>query len=80
MPGIRTVDAAEGVIGIEWIDGASVRFILGGGADEDEGVDGEANDDVVTDVLTDLSCEDDGLTEYGLTKRMIFLSISCVST
>ena len=36
VPGIRTVDAAEGMIGIEWIDGASVRMVLGGGADDDD--------------------------------------------
>ena len=27
------VDAVEGVLGIEWIDGASVRVLLGGGAE-----------------------------------------------
>ena len=29
------VDAAAGVLGIEWIDGSSVRFLLGGGAEDE---------------------------------------------
>lgn len=36
VPGIRLVDAAEGVIGFEWIDGKSVRALLGGGAEGEE--------------------------------------------
>ncbi|KAJ3563578.1 hypothetical protein NP233_g8853 [Leucocoprinus birnbaumii] len=46
VPGVRMVDAAEGVLGIEWIDGKSVRRLLPGGAEEeDEGVD-ETLDDI----------------------------------
>ena len=30
------VDASEGVLGIEWIEGKSVRFLLGGGAEGEE--------------------------------------------
>ncbi|KAK0471369.1 kinase-like domain-containing protein [Armillaria novae-zelandiae] len=37
VPGIRMVDAAEGVLGIEWIDGQSVRKLLPGGVEEEEG-------------------------------------------
>jgi TP53 regulating kinase-like protein len=36
VPGIRMVDAAAGVIGIEWIEGKSVRYLLPGGAEEEE--------------------------------------------
>ena len=40
VPGIRMVDAAEGVIGMNWIEGSSVRHLLPGGAeDEDLGED-----------------------------------------
>ena len=39
------VDASEGVLGIEWIEGKSVRFLLGGGAEGEEEV--EETDDVV---------------------------------
>ena len=35
MPGVRFVDAANGVLGIEWVNGKSVRYLLGSG-DEDE--------------------------------------------
>jgi len=35
VPGIRMVDAVEGVIGIEWIEGKSVRSLLPGGAEEE---------------------------------------------
>ncbi|KAJ7171708.1 hypothetical protein C8R43DRAFT_1085030 [Mycena crocata] len=42
VPVIRMVDAAEGILGLEWIDGQSVRRLLPGGAgDEDELIDSE---------------------------------------
>ncbi|KAK0213739.1 kinase-like domain-containing protein [Armillaria fumosa] len=44
VPGIRMVDAAEGILGIEWIDGHSVRKLLPGGVEEDE-EEGPANSD-----------------------------------
>ncbi|KAJ3901089.1 kinase-like domain-containing protein [Lentinula edodes] len=56
VPGIRMVDAAEGVLGIEWIEGQSVRKLLPGGA-EDDGPDNVESPDV-----KDL----DPLTEYGV--------------
>ncbi|OSX64975.1 hypothetical protein POSPLADRAFT_1135089, partial [Postia placenta MAD-698-R-SB12] len=31
VPGIRMVDAAEGILVLEWIEGQSVRYLLGGG-------------------------------------------------
>lgn len=30
------VDAVDGVLGLEFVDGPSVRMVLGGGADDDE--------------------------------------------
>ncbi|KIJ53344.1 hypothetical protein M422DRAFT_73981 [Sphaerobolus stellatus SS14] len=61
VPGLRMVDAERGVIGIEWIDGQSLRVALG--ADE-EGIeleyDGEAEEETIEDDAPDLS-------EYGLT-------------
>ena len=36
VPGLRVVDVQRGVLGIEWIDGWSVRQVLGGGQEEDE--------------------------------------------
>ena len=34
VPGIRMLDAAEGLLGIEWIDGCAVKYLLPGGAEE----------------------------------------------
>jgi len=36
VPGIRMVDSVDGVIGVERIDGPSVRMVLGGGAEDEE--------------------------------------------
>lgn len=36
VPGIRMVDAPGGVLGIEWIEGTSVRMLLGGGAEDEQ--------------------------------------------
>lgn len=44
VPGVRMVDAAEGVLGIEWIEGKSVRRLLPGGAEEENEVLDEAQD------------------------------------
>lgn len=35
VPGIRMVDPIDGLLGVEFIDGPSVRTVLGGGADGD---------------------------------------------
>ena len=55
VPGIRLVDAATGVLGIEWVDGRSVRFLLGSGeeGDEEEATGG------------------DPLAEYGVSQGMV---------
>nr|GAT55353.1 bud32 protein kinase [Mycena chlorophos] len=52
VPGLRMVDAAEGILGIEWIDGLSVRKLLPGGTPEEE--DEEEED------------TPEPLTEYGI--------------
>jgi hypothetical protein len=58
VPGLRFVDAANGVLGMEWVNGKSVRFLLGSG---DEGEDADGDEDVV----------DDPLIEYGMSKGKI---------
>jgi TP53 regulating kinase-like protein len=55
VPGLRFVDVANGVLGIEWLNGKSVRFLLGSG---DEGEDVDGDEDVVVDPLI----------EYGVSK------------
>ncbi|KAF8063492.1 kinase-like domain-containing protein [Lyophyllum atratum] len=60
VPGVRMVDAAAGVLGIEWIEGKSVRRLLPGGAgDEGEG-DEEGEDE------QDAEIADAVLKEYGV--------------
>lgn len=62
------VDAAEGVLGIEWIDGSSVRLLLGGGAE------GEAEEELPDEAPSEASSDDDqsedyaALAEYGVTQ------------
>ncbi|KAF8594697.1 hypothetical protein BDV93DRAFT_529144 [Ceratobasidium sp. AG-I] len=62
VPGIRFVHADSGVLGIEWIEGTSVRKVLGGGAEgEEEGDETEVEQEEV-------ELEVDELKEtYGLT-------------
>lgn len=69
VPGIRMVDATEGVLGIEWVEGKSVRMLLGGGA---EGEEEKVLDlDEFLDETTDTSGESvscvDPLEEYQVT-------------
>ena len=55
VPGVRFVDAANGVLGIEWVNGRSIRSLLGSG---DEGEEADNNDV-------------DPLVEYGVSKGTI---------
>ena len=52
------VDASEGILGLEWIEGHSVRQLLPGG-EEPEEADSEG-------VLSETPDEPDGLQEYGI--------------
>ncbi|PIL32544.1 hypothetical protein GSI_05247 [Ganoderma sinense ZZ0214-1] len=65
VPGIRMVDATEGILGIEWIDGKSVRFLLGGGAEDDEEV---IEDGDVPEGEDDEAEDEDLLKEYGVSE------------
>lgn len=56
VPGVRMVDAVEGILGIDWIHGQSVRRLLPGGVeDEDEEEESEFGPEAT-----------DSLTEYGI--------------
>ncbi|GAA5937301.1 hypothetical protein JCM1841_006035 [Sporobolomyces salmonicolor] len=46
VPALRVIDVREGVVGMEWVDGWSVREVLGGGQEEDQGVVDEEEEDV----------------------------------
>ncbi|KAI0928186.1 hypothetical protein AcV5_005831 [Taiwanofungus camphoratus] len=71
VPGIRMVDAVEGVLGLELIHGKSVRFLLGGGA---EGEEEAINDEGENDDLSD-EAEEDPLQEYGVTQDAVMRMI-----
>ncbi|TFK38525.1 hypothetical protein BDQ12DRAFT_605628, partial [Crucibulum laeve] len=58
VPGIRMVDAADGVLGIEWIEGKSVRKLLPGGAEEEE--------EELENEQENLDEEEDPLREYDI--------------
>ena len=59
------VDVAEGVLGIEWIHGKSVRFLLGGGAEGEDDFN-ESEDGAEAENATETE-NDDPLAEYNVT-------------
>ncbi|CAE6532908.1 unnamed protein product [Rhizoctonia solani] len=66
VPGIRFVHADSGVLGIEWIDGTSVRRVLGGGAEGEEEVEVAEDEEIEADEQDEV----DELKEvYGLTEE-----------
>lgn len=69
------VDAAGGVLGIEWIEGRSVRFLLGGGAEDEQEMElftEDGDDDLVEE-------EDaDPLEEYGVSKGASIRALGCI--
>ncbi|KAK7696441.1 hypothetical protein QCA50_001098 [Cerrena zonata] len=65
VPGVRMVDLQEGVLGIQWIDGQSIRFLLGGGAEGEEEVE-EVDDDGFEEDATESN--EDSLKEYNITQ------------
>jgi len=70
VPGIRMVDASEGVLGIEWIEGKSVRVLLGGGDEDDiveESNEPEETEDEDIDSPESTNTEDQ-LQEFGVTQ------------
>jgi TP53 regulating kinase-like protein len=69
VPGIRTVDVNEGVLGIEWIDGKSVRQLLPGGAELEDISELEEVDQIDDTDATD------SLTEYGISRGRAVLKL-----
>ncbi|PPQ84937.1 hypothetical protein CVT25_004450 [Psilocybe cyanescens] len=45
VPGVRMVDATEGLLGIEWIEGQSVKRLIPSGAQDDDDDDEEVDAD-----------------------------------
>ncbi|KAG2052315.1 kinase-like protein [Suillus hirtellus] len=70
VPGIRMVDVNEGVLGIEWIDGKSVRQLLPGGAElediselEEAGEMDEIHENGAADQIADYGVSRDALMD-----------------
>jgi hypothetical protein len=63
VPGVRFVDAANGVLGIEWVNGKSVRRLLGSRDEEYE----ESEDENEIEATAD----EDPLGEYAISKGTI---------
>ena len=67
VPGLRFVDAANGVLGIEWVNGKSVRHLLGSRDEDEEGDqdEGEGEDE------NEAGVDEDPLAEYVTSKGTI---------
>ncbi|ORY90228.1 hypothetical protein BCR35DRAFT_299817 [Leucosporidium creatinivorum] len=68
VPGLRCVDVKQGVLGMEWIEGWSVREVLGGGQEGDElpdedGEEEEEEPDDVQEMLKGLGVDHDSLLQ-----------------
>jgi len=60
VPGVRMVDTTAGALGIEWIEGKSVRRLLPGGAGDEGEAEGEGEQEGENADIADL------LKEYGV--------------
>ena len=74
VPGVRMADLQEGVLGIQWIDGKSVRFLLGGGAEGEEEIEEVEGDDFEEESDNP---EEDPLLEYKITQGKCYIIASC---
>ncbi|GJE94123.1 hypothetical protein PsYK624_102910 [Phanerochaete sordida] len=63
------VDAAQGVLGIEWIDGKSIRFLLGGGEEDAVIEEGDYEDEAEQEE------EEDSLAEYKVSRDEVMRMI-----
>ena len=65
VPGIKMVDAEQGALGLELIDGKAVRHILPGAGDDDD----DDDDDAAQQFVGPPSSNDpvDSLQEFGVT-------------
>ena len=70
VPGLRYVDAIEGLLGIEWIEGKSIKYLLPSGAQEELDEDG---DEVDLDDTSSLVSDEDPLKEFGISVGMSYL-------
>lgn len=69
VPGLRYVDAIEGLLGIEWIEGKSIKHLLPSGAQEEFYED----EDIDLDDASSLVTDEDPLKEFGISVGMSYL-------
>ena len=69
VPGVRFVDLEHGLLGLEWIEGISVRQILGGGAEGEE--EDPSFNKGGTEELLEIDV-DTAMQKFGLTQGMMF--------
>lgn len=72
VPQLRLVNVREGLLGLEFIEGKSVRDLLGGGAEDEEELD-EAEVEEEMDNEDQLE-DEDALEEYGVTQGVFLVS------
>ena len=70
VPGLRYVDAIEGLLGIEWIEGKSIKHLLPSGAQEEFYED----EDIDLDDASSLVTDEDPLKEFGISVGMTYFS------
>jgi len=64
VPGLRFVDAIEGLLGIEWIEGKSIKCLLPTGAQEE--FEEEDEDVIDQDDVSSHLIDEDPLKEFGI--------------
>lgn len=65
---MRYVDAIEGLLGIEWIEGKSIKHLLPSGAQEEFYEDEDIID--LDDAPSSLFADEDPLKEFGISVGM----------
>ncbi|KAG8960684.1 serine/threonine-protein kinase bud32 [Tulasnella sp. 419] len=75
VPGIRFVDADEGLLGIELIEGPSIRRVLGGGAEAEEEEDSAAPATTESTDMEQSNEHEDLLETLGLAKNDLMTMI-----
>ena len=73
VPSVRMVDASEGVLGLQWINGKSIRILLGGGAEGEEETEYITGEEDVPDEPIE---EEDPLLEFRISKGKFLCSVA----
>ena len=71
VPGLRYVDAVEGLLGIEWIEGKSIKHLLPSGAQEEFYEDEDIDLDDASSLVR--VTDENPLKEFGISVGMSYL-------